>query len=442
MDINTLSLRARSVLIAVVALLVFTPAAIFTLDEAYKASLTQATHQQLKLNALMLIGEFEFVDDQPSMPISVGDEQLNLSDSGVYGYINWQNNLVWRSSSSLSLPVPELPPPPITGAERFTEQHGLFIYIFTAEFATSAGFSPVNFYVVYDKSRFDQERASFLKALWQGLLLLDALLLVSLLLGIRFLLKPLNRLNKEITLASNGEQPLVSSDYPVEITPLSSSINQLISNEKEQRERYKNSLSDLAHSLKTPLTVAKGEAGDKPQLSQPLREIETIIQRQLKRAATQKPGWHEPVAVHGIAEKLLSAMQKVHAERQLSFKNDIATDFTLPVEATDLMEVLGNVLDNACKAAGTHVTIYSETTPTSQDIVVDDDGPGIKASERTNMLTRGYRLDTYTEGQGIGMALVSDIMASYGGKLAIETSSSGGARIRLCFNRVTAFTGK
>ncbi|MFC3096018.1 GHKL domain-containing protein [Alteromonas sediminis] len=442
MDINTLSLRARSVLIAVVALLLFTPAAIFTLDEAYKASLTQATLQQLKLNSLMLISEFEFDNEAPSMPVSVRDEQLNLTDSGVYGYIKWQGELVWRSSSSLSIPVPLLPSPPQTGSEQFSEQDGLFIYIFTAEFAHSEGFSPVHFYVVYDKSSFDQERESFLKALWQGLLLLDALLLLSLLLGIKFLLKPLNRLNREIAAASDGTKGLVSSDYPIEITPLSSSINQLITHEKQQRERYKNSLSDLAHSLKTPLTVAKGEAGSLPQLIQPLNEIESIIQRQLKRAATQKPGWHAPIPVKAIAQQLLSAMAKVHAEQNLTLINNIADGFTLPMESTDLMEVLGNVLDNACKAANTQVSIYSEDTSATRDVIIEDDGPGIKEQDKQTLLTRGKRLDTYQEGQGIGMAVVSDIMASYGGRLAIESSASGGASIRLSFNRLTTLTGQ
>lgn len=435
MSVNSLSLRFRSLLVALIALLLFTPTAFFTLDKAYQASLMEATYQQLKLNALMLVTEYEFVDDIPSMPFQVYDEQLNLQDSGVYGFVQWGNILTWQSSSSFDQPIPQLPEPPKTGDENFVAQGRYFIYSFTAEFQTSNGFSPVHFHIVYDKRTFEKERSVFVKRLWQSLFILAALLLLCLLLGMRFLLKPLRRLRNEIRATSSGEQPLVSEDYPTEITPLTSSINQLISIEEQQRERYKNSLSDLAHSLKTPLTVALVESNNQPQLQQPLREIEAIIQRQLKRAATQKPGWQTPISVNPVIFNLINAMQKVHADKSLSIDLEAEQEYHIAIESTDLMECVGNVLDNACKAANSRVTVQIETRSNSTDIIVDDDGPGINIHDKQRLMSRGQRLDTYSEGQGIGMAVVSDIISSYGGKLGFEKAPIGGARVRLSFNR-------
>ena len=427
MDLNAISLKARSAFIALLALLLFTPLAIFAIDRAYAATLKDATLEQLKLTALMLISEFEFEDDAPNMPIFVYDEKLNINESGVYGYIRWKNALVWQSSSSDGMPIYELPEPPDTGQESFQETERSFIYSYTAEFETDWGYSPVHFFVVFDQASYLTSRRTFLTTLWGWLSVLNVGLFICLLLGITLILRPLARLRQEIKLTASGEQTLLKRDYPVEISPLTSSINSLIETEHQQRERYKNSLSDLAHSLKTPLTVAMGEAGNASNLEQPLLEIKDIIDRQLKRASTSSAGFHTAIMVKPIADKLLGAMAKVHADKSLAFILNIQHQFALSVEQTDLLECLGNLLDNACKAANSKVSLSAHIKGKESLILIEDDGPGIPVNKRNNLLSRGQRLDTYQEGQGIGLAVVVDIVSSYGGKLTINDSEMGGA---------------
>ena len=263
-------------------------------------------------------------------------------------------------------------------------------------------------------------------------------LLICLIMGIGFLLRPLSRLRNEIKLTTSGSQSHIKNKYPKEIAPLTSSINQLIDNEHQQRERYKNSLSDLAHSLKTPLTVALGEAKihktSSETLEQPLFEIKAIIDRQLKRASTSSLGIGQMTPLAPLVKKLVGAMKKVHADKSLSIEYSVTDKITVMAEQTDLMECLGNLFDNACKAANANVMLTVEQKFKNLEIHLDDDGSGIPEDKRHLLLTRGNRLDNYKEGQGIGLALVVDIMSSYAGNLVIGTSPLGGARMTLCFN--------
>lgn len=431
MGLNTLSLKARSAIITLLALAIFTPLAILAIDKAYAATLKNAVFDQLKLTALMLISEFEFIDDAPTMPIFVYDEKLNVSESGVYGFIRWKNTLVWQSSSSDGMPLYVLPEPPESGQETFVETDTTFVYAFTAEFQTDWGFSPVHFFVVFEQEPYLLARRTFLKTLWGWMSVLNVGLFVCLLLGITLLLRPLTRLRHEIKRTISGEQTLIEKDYPVEFSPLTLSINTLIETEHAQRKRYKNSLSDLAHSLKTPLTVALGETKENANLQHPLLEIKAIIDRQLKRASATSSGFHKGIDLKPVVQKLLNAMSKVHAEKKLHLTQDIPMTTIVNMEQTDLLECLGNLVDNACKAAKKEVAITAQTQQTSLLISVEDDGPGIPVEQRTHLLTRGERLDTYEEGQGIGLAITLDIISSYGGTLVIEASALKGAKITL-----------
>lgn len=433
MGINSLSLRARSAIVALISLLLFTPLAIIAIDRAYTATLKETTLNQLKLTALMLISEFEFEDDAPNMPIWVHDEKLNITGSGVYGYIRWKNALVWHSVSSEDIPEHSMPSPPETGEELWIETDSSFVYGYTAEFETDWGYSPVHFFAEFDKTTFSQARHTFLATLWSWLSALNIGLLVCLIMGLRFLLRPLSRLRDEIKKSTSDRQNYINDDYPEEIKPLTVSINHLIETEQSQRERYKNSLSDLAHSLKTPLTVALGEAKANRALSQPLIEIKAIIERQLKRASATSDSWYTSTSVLPLVEKLVNAMQKVHAEKSLQYAIDVSNKIVVSAESTDLMECLGNIVDNASKAAKSTVHVNAKTDGDFVQIHVEDDGPGVPIDKRDSLLSRGKRLDTYKEGQGIGLALVVDILSGYGGELKIGESSLGGAKFTLYF---------
>ncbi|WP_218354020.1 ATP-binding protein [Alteromonas lipotrueiana] len=433
------SLKLRSVLAALLALAVFIPVTVFVLDEAYTRSLTQAKFSELKLMNLALVSAFELEGDNPRMPEFLYEDQLNLPDSGYIGMIVYQQNIIWQSASALntSVTIPTLMP--AVGEEIFQPQSNLikdtppayFMFSFTAEFESSDSFEPVHFYIFNSRQTFNEEREMFLATVWRGLLFLGIGLLLLWLAGIGVVLTPVRKLIDEIRRTSLGEQTTLSNNYPAEFSGLKKSINHLLQTEEQQRLRYKNSLGDLAHSLKTPLAVALGTRGLPDEAREALLQVDMLIQRQLKRATAGQSGWQCAVFVHPVFTQLVNAMHKVYRDKDLIIEQHVASDLTFYGDKTDLFELLGNLLDNACKAARQQIKLSAYTNEHYLVITVDDDGPGIAHTQRAHLLERGARLDTYTEGQGIGMAVVSDIVAIYQGRLEIFTSELGGAGIRV-----------
>jgi len=271
----------------------------------------------------------------------------------------------------------------------------------------------------------------FLETVWQWMLLLGAALLIILIVGTNVVLSPVRELIREIRQTARGEQAELSHDYPVEFDGLKRSINHLLEAEAQQRRRYKNSLGDLAHSLKTPLSVALGAPNLTDETQDALLQIDQLIRRQLKRASAGNVAWTSAISVAPVVGKLTRAMEKVYADKQLTFSQTIPEHAMFQGDETDLMELLGTLMDNASKAARYTVATEARIEGTWLHFFIDDDGPGIAERERERLLTRGERLDTYEEGHGIGLAVASDIVASYSGRLHIETSPAGGARIHV-----------
>lgn len=436
-----LSLRVRSVLLAVALLALFAPFTVVILEEAYTKSLTQAKMSELRLMNLGLLSAFELDGDLPYMPEILYEEQLNLPGSGYLGIIVFRNEVIWQSASALeyTFTPPDIDVP--VGNELFVESvepdfsqnSEYFVYAFTAEFASSRDFEPVRFYIFNDKALFQQERETFLTTTWQWIVTLCLALLVFIVIGISVILLPVRKLIDEISQASSGNKEKLDARYPVEFDSLKHSINDLLHTEAAQRTRYKNSLGDLAHSLKTPLAVASGHKELPAEVSDSLNQIDRIIQRQLKRASAGKSGWQSAINVEPVLHRLADAMDKVYQDKALVIDFDVSEDATFNGDETDLMELCGNVLDNACKAAKNKVLVSAKTIGAWLTISIEDDGPGIPVNKKAMLLERGARLDTYAEGHGIGMALVADLVSIYEGRMQIEDSDLGGANIIIKF---------
>lgn len=434
-----LSLRLRSFVAALVALMVFIPLTAITLERAFTSSLSQSMIEQLRIQSLTLISEFEFQNKKPQMPEQLFNDKLNIPGSGVYAFITVQDTLVWQSLSTLNWQQqPELKAPQI-GQEVFDPNFKIlsdfFLFSYTAEFDDSDNFVPVSFFIVQDKRMFEKERETFSNTLWNWLSIIALVLLVVLFVTLNMALSPINTLITQIKRAEKGDIKRLEKPYPPELEKLKNSINHLLDTEQQQRSRYKNSLSDLAHSLKTPLAVLSGNQQLPDSANEPLHQIDNIIQRQLKRAvASAGSGWEQAQKVQDTVEKLCSAMTKVHAEKQLNIDSTITDDCLFKGDKTDLMELLGNLMDNACKAAHSKVLVTGFRQNENIIIKVEDDGPGIAPQHKEALLRRGTRLDSYEEGQGIGLAVVSDLVSAYQGKLAIETADLGGACIQITFH--------
>ncbi|WP_353369188.1 ATP-binding protein [Aliiglaciecola sp. NS0011-25] len=436
-----LSLRLRSFAAALLALLLFIPLGAMTLEQAYTDSLSQSMLEQLRVQSLTLISEFEMVDGEPEMPEQLFNDKLNIPGSGLYAFIKINDDVVWQSLSTLNWSEQPQLDAPIIGKEIFLAEFSLdadyFLYSYTAEFEGNVDFEPVSFFIVQDKLTFEKERDAFSNTLWYWLGFLALLLLIVLIASLNMALSPINTLIGQIKKTEEGDIERLQQTYPPELEKLKRSINHLLDTEQQQRSRYKNSLSDLAHSLKTPLAVLAGNPNLPSSANEPLSQINNIIQRQLKRAvAGAGSGWDQAVSVLPIVQKLQSAMAKVHADKDLSISLQIPENCQFKGDQTDLMELLGNLMDNACKAAKSKVKVSAQQTNKLLRITVEDDGNGIEPQHRQELLHRGKRLDSYQEGQGIGMAVVTDLISAYHGKMEITDSTLGGAKIEMTFTRM------
>jgi two-component system sensor histidine kinase PhoQ len=430
------SLKFRSFLAAILALIIFIPLAAIALERAFVSSLTQSILEQLRVHSLTLITEFEFENNNVMMPQFLYNEKLNMPESGLYAYIRTAQSQVWRSESSISMERPTTLVTPTTGAESFEskidDENPYFKYSYTAEFEDQDNYTPVTFHLFQSTDEFNEQLSQYRITLWYWLGIVSILLMALLLFSLNTALKPISQLVKQIKGIEKGELNQIQQNYPDELEQLKTSINHLLKAEMQQRQRYKNSLGDLAHSLKTPLALLNSQEGMPEATKQPLQQIQHSIARQLKRSVGADSAWLSVQPLREITSQLIGAMNKVYVDKSLAITLVCEHDVAFKCDKTDVMELLGNILDNACKAAHSQIKVSLKQT-NDVIILVEDDGPGISDKNKESLLTRGIRLDTYAEGQGIGMAVVSDLVDAYGGSLDIGKSNLGGAKIQIAF---------
>lgn len=434
-----LSLKRRSTIAALIVVFIFIPLTALTLEQGFVNSLTQSMYQQLSIQNLGLISEFELEDGEVHMPPLLFNEQFNLPDSGTYAFINMHLLPAWQSSSSIEWKSPPILEQPAVGDEirQVITLNGeeYFQYSYTAEFEDSDMYFPVTFHILQSKTVFNSEVSNFRQTLWYWMGMIAFFLIFTLVFSLSAALQPIGHLIKQIQNIEKGQLDKIEGDYPTELEHLKSNINHLLAVEQKQRLRYQHSLSDLAHSLKTPLAVLTNMQNMPADAKAPLQQIKNLIERQLKRAVGGKgSGWKQAIEVESVLIQLTNAMRKVYQHKDLIIKVNVDKHCRFLGDKTDFMELLGNIIDNACKAANQRVNIVAQQMANKLTISVSDDGPGIPQEQREAMMDRGARLDTYGEGQGIGMAIVADLLYAYDGQLEVTESPLGGAQITLLFD--------
>ena len=260
---------------------------------------------------------------------------------------------------------------------------------------------------------------------------------VLLLLSTRWGLSSLKRIKSELDAIRNGEKSEMDSQYEKELQPLTQSLNRLLDNERQQKQRYQHTVNDLAHSLKTRLaliqaTMAEEKLSTKARrnLNEQVSLMDQIIQYHLRRAVTGRQLLNnqgcDPVP---IAQKLLATMAKVYQHKRIRVRLLHDDELLFRGEQDDLFELLGNLLDNAHKFAISEICLELRHVSTGLLIRISDDGPGVPEELRARILQRGVRADN-SSGQGIGLGVCSEIVHSYHGQLQVGDSELGGA----CFS--------
>jgi two-component system sensor histidine kinase PhoQ len=288
----------------------------------------------------------------------------------------------------------------------------------------------------------------FRRALW-GYLGLAALLLVLVqVLVLRWSLLPLRSVEKELARVRQGQSQRLSGQHPRELESITESINSLIESERSHLERSRNTLSDLAHSLKTPLAVLRSRldadashAELREEVAAQVQRMNEIVSYQLSRAARSGHALYSaPIPIEPRAEEIVAGLEKVYAGKGVLCEFEIDASARFHGELGDLQELLGNLLENAFKWARRRVLLSVQVEGASSNrrpgviFVVDDDGPGIPDEQVERLLQRGVRGDERVQGHGIGLSIVQDIVAAYRGELTVERSSElGGGRFRVRF---------
>lgn len=253
-------------------------------------------------------------------------------------------------------------------------------------------------------------------------------------------LRPLEQTRKQIAQLQQGQRAVLDTQVPEELEPLVEQINHLLAHTEETLKRSRNALGNLGHSLKTPLAVlfslaSREELEQLPELrrnlEEQLQQIEQRLSRELGRA--RLAGEVLPGAYFDCARELpslLSTLAMIH-RRDLQVEWHANAGLRLPRDREDVLELLGNLLDNACKWAASKVELTIEANAQGFIVYVDDDGPGVEADKRNEVLSRGIRLDEQVTGHGLGLGIVRDIVEAWGGEIALLQSPFGGLRVQI-----------
>ncbi|MCG5499342.1 ATP-binding protein [Ectothiorhodospira lacustris] len=422
---NSLTLRVS--LIAALVVAVFAVVTALALDRAFRDSAVYAVEERLQAQLFLLMGAAE-VDPagRVSLPERLPESRLMLPDSGLHARVGDDlGRTLWRSPSAL-------------GTYGLQPDDRAFVARMTVDWETPGGVVPLTFTLSEDRSGLEAQLRTYRRSLWGWLAVLAVLLLAAQSLALYLGLIPLRRVARELRAMEQGEQSALTGRYPVELKALTDNLNDLLRQERAQLARYRDGLADLAHSLKTPLAVLRGSLEsrhdeDRRHDLEQLERMDRIVAYQLQRAATAgHRALAAPMAVASLVQRLGRTLDKVYPDKGVVFFDDVSADSRFRGNEGDLMELLGNLMDNAWKYGRSRVRVSSATEGRWLVLRVEDDGPGIPADQVPAILARGGRLDEGVPGQGIGLAVVNEIVSAYEGRLTIGTSEAlGGARVEI-----------
>lgn len=438
------SLVTRVLVAAGVVLVFFLGLTVVALDVAFRSTAERAIRDRLQVQVLALLASLEVDEDGRAwMPEQLPEPRYAHPGSGLYAQIrDGDGELVWRSPSAVGLSGSSVPrvEPGVTVFDRITPDDGapLFRYRFTVVWDTGDASREAPTYhvtVAETLAPYEAQLARFRANLlgWFGLVFIGLVIAQQLIL--KRMLRPLRRLGEEVAEIESGRRDVVGDGYPTELSALARNLNALVRNERGNLQRYRETLADLAHSVKTPLAVMR-VALDEPAgvdrdatLGQQVTRMDEIVGYQLQRArAVGSETFARVVDVGSMVEELVAALRKVYGGRSLDLVTEVEAGTVFRGGRGDFLEMVGNLLDNACKWARSRVGLTVVVEGDRLHITIDDDGPGIPISQRASMTTRGIRGDESVDGQGIGLAVTNGLAHRLGGELRLEGSEMGGLR--------------
>lgn len=447
------SLATRQLLAAGLGLIAFLTLVGIALDRAFIETAERNMRDRLSSYSLAYAAGTEFdVEGYLIPPYRSPDPRLDRPGGGLYAELVVPSGHWW----SMSAEGPRLPEGGMLGKDREAFEGPLpmqqingqpgEVYRYSRSYATQGASGRDIIYTIHvieDTHLLAAQINVFRSALWIYLGTAALILLVLQLLALRWSLSPLRQVIAELDRVKLGKAQRMSEYHPRELEPLTQSINAFIESERTHLDRQRNTLADLAHSLKTPLAVLRTRldngASDtelRADLDDQLQRMNNLVSYQLSRAAS---GGHKlfatPVAILPDAEQIVLGLEKIYAAKGVFCEFEVDEAARFHGEIGDLQELLGNLLENAFKWAKSRVLLTVAKGAGGRGallLAVDDDGPGIPPEKVASVLQRGVRGDERVHGHGIGLSIVQDIVQGYSGELHVGTSEElGGARFEV-----------
>jgi two-component system sensor histidine kinase PhoQ len=453
------SLSSRLLISVSFLLLLFFGITIAVLNTAFTEAGEQARRDILDGHLVALLAAAEpDDDDELALPDRLREPRFGQIGSGLYGELrNESGEVIWRSQSALGLEIPEGVTPELGNhlfaREQLVDETPLLTLSLAVEweFDDESSKSYV-FKVAESLDSFNAQIAGFRGQLFGWFAAVAATMLLAFSFLLRGLMKPLRKIETEIGEIESGDRASLSNKFPTELTGVARNMNLLIDSERARSDRYRFTLDNLAHSLKTPLAAMRALLGDQQnanfgeRFNEQIDRMDEIVRYQLRKPAASVADnlVLQSVNVDKEITRLIDGLKKVYHDKHPEFDVSVEPGMQFRGDTGDFLELAGNLLDNACKWCKKKVRISvvpsagAKAIASGMVLCVADDGPGIPQDAADALLQRGMRLDESTPGHGIGLAVVKDIARSYGGQLSIKDSKLGGAEITVSIPPVTS----
>ncbi|SOC56684.1 Signal transduction histidine kinase [Chromohalobacter canadensis] len=433
------SIRARLLIASLLLVMVALPLAGTGLAYNFRDSVTTAFDDRLEslLNVLLAGVQIDAQNEELHMTRSLGDPRFERVFSGWYWQVSDDDG---QTLTSRSLWDQRLPIDNATGVavSEVEGPRGDILRVIERDIRLPGHAETLHVSVAASRAELDTEVARFEWLLGLSLLALGALLLVGLAVQIRWGLAPLRRMHTNLRAVESGDADSLETQFlPDELARLARAMNGVLERDKRLIERGRNAAGNLAHALKTPVSVLTTLAERFPpdtrdRLHGELGRIDDAVRHHLARASAA--GGVVLAGKVDVAQTLapvLEGLTRMGQRRGVQLTQSLADDLKVRMEAQDLQELVGNLLENALRWADSQVTVSFHPQAAGVELLIEDDGPGMSEEQRDAALARGSRLDERRSGSGLGLAIVEDLMTLYGGRLSLSRASLGGLAARV-----------
>ena len=446
------SLQTRLALVSALVLGACLGAVGVLLDRSFHAAVLTGAEEQLLAVAHGLLGAADESEGRLAIAGYLGEPRLEQPDSGLYAFVEEAGEgIIWRSPSMQASagdpaayrPAIRRPAPGESffgsadedGAATTKDAARHFALAYTVIWE-ALGNTQLTFWVLVDQAPYQRQIAAFRRSMALGVAVAALAFVLVQLAALRWGLAPLRRMERRIRRLEAGARQSIGSDYPKELRPLAGNLNRFIAVERGNRRRYRRAMDDLAHSLKTPLAVLhnglrEAAGNDAALLRDQLARMETTVAHQLSRAAAARTALPvDALAAMPVAQRIARALERAYADKGVVVEA-VDSPATVRVDERDLMEMLGNLIENAFKYSRQRVRLTARSEAGRVTLGIEDDGCGIDPGRRELVLQRGARADSNTSGQGLGLAAAAELATAYHGRLDIGDSPLGGAALHL-----------